>query len=376
MSRLNLIIADSDEVYLESLSNALINNYSKRFKINIFTNEEALIKFLDSSDFAVDILLISADLCTKIKNSDRINTLILLTGGRLPVGMQGQFAINRYQHIDMIVNEIIGYYSEKNRSEVFFTSEKGKSKVIGVYSPSGGSGKTSLSLCSSIYCAGKGLTVFYLNLENFNSSCPFFKKAGEHNLSKMIYYLKEDNLNITLKIEAIKCVDPVNKVHYFNPPDCSSELNELNPGEISRLIQALRKMDKYDVIFIDMRVGIDKNNKTLLELCDEVFLIYTQEYYSILKLKSFFTELEIFSQREKLSIKEKLRLILNKYLPNMPDRVGDSWNTGLECFSKIPYFNAIEEPNYSSDKLKFNLQFTECIQKLMEDVLRNEKTEL
>ena len=318
MTRLSISIADTDEAYLQSFCASLVNNYSKRFRTCVFTNTEALKKSFDSTDSVVDILLISPEIFNEVLPLERINTLLVFSSSRQVLEIKNDGIINKYQHLDIIVKDIIWAYSQKNNNEIITTSGKRKAKIIGVYSPSGGVGKTSVAVCSAVCCAQSGLPVFYFNYESFNSSNSFISETSEQNLSKILYYLRENSKNLALKIEATKCIDPINKVHFFNSPESSLELDEMEVDEIVCLVETLRDLDQYEVIFIDMASSFNKNIIALMELCDQIVLIHTQESYCNAKLKLFFSELEILKLQTSTAILEKLKIILNKFNPEIP----------------------------------------------------------
>jgi len=92
--------------------------------------------------------------------------------------------------------------------------------VVAIYSPIGGSGKTTVAVNSAVHCAKKGLEVFYLNLENFQSTPLYFNCKKERNLSELLRCLKQGR-NVAAKIRQIKQKDADYGVHYFVPPEMS-----------------------------------------------------------------------------------------------------------------------------------------------------------
>lgn len=323
MRRLNLAIADTDENYVESLADFLIARYSELFQVSSFTKIDYLIKYLEKSKVKADILLINPDMFSDSISLEAAGCVIFLTVGNPPAGCKGYDTVNKYQHGDMLVSDIINIFSEEDCDGICTKYGNRKTRVIAVCSPAGGAGKTCISVASSIVCAQLGLSAFYLNLEGIHSTKLFFNCESEQNFSKMIYYLKERDENLALRIEGIRCIDHQYNVHYFSPPDSILELDELLPDEMQLLIRQLKFTGRYDIVFVDMPGGFDRRNLALLEACDEVFLIITPDELSLAKTEVLLTELEMLSQKNDWQLYNRLTLIMNKYRNNGPFRFDD-----------------------------------------------------
>lgn len=317
VGRISLVIADSDPYYVESIVNFLISNYHRRFQVNSFTKTDCLAAFLSESKRKVDILLISPELYSDSLDSHKINTPILLCDGKEVRHIKGYKTVNKYQHGDRIVSSIINIFSENTDSNLCTVNNTRKTKIIAVYSPAGGVGKTCIAVCSSILCAQKGLATLYLNLENSQSTTFFFKGSSALNLSNILYNLKDTDGNFNLKMEGIKCVDPKYNVHYFLPPDNSLELDEVHPDELKFLMQQLKSAGLYDVVFVDMTNNFDKRNIALLEACDDIFFVTTADEISKTKVKSMINQLNMLPDNSDSAIWNKAIVILNKWANNM-----------------------------------------------------------
>ena len=59
------------------------------------------------------------------------------------------------------------------KNEGFAVKESNKTKLVSVYSPIGGAGKTTIAANACINCAREGMKVFYINLETIGSTFCF-----------------------------------------------------------------------------------------------------------------------------------------------------------------------------------------------------------
>lgn len=351
MARINLIIADTDEAYNEGIVNFIMRNHSIKFQVSSFTRASSLQDYLSQVDEKVDILLISPELYSEQIPADKVRALILLTSGKR-AETTGQDVINKYQHAEKIVSDITGIFAEKYEGQIHVAGGSKTTRVVGVYSPSGGTGKTCIALAASIQCAQNGLSTFYLNLEDLNSSTWFLKEDGEKSLSKALYYIKENNKNLTLKIEGTRCIEPLYNIHYFSPLESALEMEEILPDELETLIRQLRIMGQYDLIFLDMTNSFSSKNLKVLNSCDDIFLVFTQDMLAGAKVKGFMSELSIHSANECNKILDKSIFILNKYDMTLPTEFSALSDIGKAFEVMLPEdlrLKSIKEPNVLDD---------------------------
>lgn len=365
MSKIHLIIADGDEDYVDSITNYIVNNYSHRFQVNSFTKEEYLLDYISSNEGKVDILLLCPQWYTNSISKDRVDTIIILSGGMLIDEAIDCEMINKYQRGDKLVSGILNCFAEVNPNKYYISDKDRKTKVIAVYSPIGGIGKTSIAVGSSMKSAEDGKSVFYLNLENMQSTSNFFDCENCQSISNVLYYIKEKKKNITLKIEGIRCTDPQYGIHYFSPPQSCIDLDEMSIDELEYLINKLKLSRNYDEIFIDMSTKLDEKNVSILNVSDEIILILGQEDLDRTKINLFMTQLDAFSKKNCLDLFPKIKMVLNKYTQSKMKQI-EAKELGDKCIEvKIP---AIYEPidiNRNNYRKEMKIEFKSAIAELL-----------
>lgn len=312
MARLTLVIADSDKFYVEGLEDFLIDKYSNRFQINTFTKESNLMNFLSNLEKKVDILLISSDLFKDSIPKAKYKTIIILSDGRVSNDAKGLDVISKFQHGEKLVNCILNIYSDKNNEDSIIINGQKITKIICSFSPVGGSGKTSVLSALAVQTALRGKEVLYLDLESFSSTGFIFGQNPEKSISNLFYHVKEKNKNIHLKIEMQRAIHESSKVHYFSPPESSLELEEMTSIEICSLVDEIRSMNFYDVVFIDLSSNIGKMNYSVMELVDEVLLVIPHDRTAEARIKQFDKDIEIISRKMKKDLRQKIKLVVNK----------------------------------------------------------------
>ncbi len=313
MRRLNLVIADTDEVYVQNVVNYLLTNYLQRLQVSSFTKQELLYDFLSGLN-RVDVLLISPDMCSETMPKKSDTKMFLLTQGETSVKDEGRDFIDKHQVGDEFINKLLDMFSEGEEDAVILEEPARdiETKVVAIYSPIGGTGKTTIAINSAVYCAKKGLKVFYLNLETFQSTPLFFNCKSDRNLSELLRCLKQGE-NLGTKIKEIRQIDPDCNVHYFVPPEDIIDLKETDSREIKALIDAFRSIRLYDIVILDMSSELNDRNIALLETSDEVVMVLAQDAVSNIKAEYVSEQLEKLFARYGLDLSGKLTVALNRY---------------------------------------------------------------
>lgn len=319
MKKINLVIADEDSDYVGSLVDYLMFYHARKFSVTSFTEEAQLKEYLEDRASQPEILLVGGTFYEKLGDllQARHSLIIFLTSEKIKsekkeTGQVKGRSINKYQYGDKIVTEILQIFAEETSLSYAFPPACQKTKIMGVYSPIGGVGKTTLAIGASIQSAWEGKSCFYLNLENMASTSLYFTGEQEENISSILYFLKNNRRNLSLHLEKAKCVDPVYKIAYYHPPDSILDFNEDLTEELSILLKELRATSQYERIFVDMSSEINRNNLAVLRACDELILVAEQKMSAVTKIKGMFKELRLLGSREGWDISDKFHLVLNK----------------------------------------------------------------
>lgn len=365
MARLKLIIADTDETYIESIADYLMLNYSQKFQVSSFTDKQCLIEYL-SGDNKVDILLIESSLYSDDIPRANIDNVILLTPEKAPSATEDYYTICKYQKGDKIVSDIFNIYAQKGEGEQLSVTGDKNTKLIAVYSPIGGAGKTTIATSCAIQCAQRRLKVFYLNLEDFQSTPLFCDCKGDYNLSNILYYLKDKSNNLQLRIEGTKLIDSEYNLHYFAPPESLLDLQDSKPEELRTLLDEFRSMGQYDIVFVDMSSSFDDRNIAILEACDEILLVLPQDAVSDIKVELFAKEMNILQERRGIDFTEKINMVLNKYNSYMALEVDTAEVCGKSIEYYIPAVPGMMAIKGNNRLMDLEGIFTESIEELIE----------
>ena len=147
MAKYSVIIADLEQGYIQGLSRYLILKGDNEFTVNSFTKEQYLKEYLEKSQ--VDILLISPEMFSTELNLSNTRVIILNIEDRIPSDLVSYPYINKYQAGNIISKELVKILSEYSDDELVEENNGVRTQLIGVYSPIGGVGKTTISIALS-----------------------------------------------------------------------------------------------------------------------------------------------------------------------------------------------------------------------------------
>lgn len=312
MAKLNLVIADFDESYVRGLSEYINSNHSPAFLVSCFTKADSFIRFMEQQPPA-DVLLISPDFYDISIGYANIKLKLVLSQGAIRQEYQAFQVINKYSTGEKLIGEVVHLYSKLNPSELRLSPYSKDAEFIGVYSPAGGTGKTTIAAALSIQCAELGMQSFYLNLESIQSTGAFFNSNSKRNLSYIFYYLKEKGKSLSFNMDGIKSTDTDYGVWYFDPPESPLEYEEIDSDNLGQLIQGIKEMGCYDYVFIDMSNTFDMKNYKIMNLCDRIVLVTLQEPISMNKNKLLYNELVKLSDSDKDCVLDKFINVINRY---------------------------------------------------------------
>ncbi|MCL7748008.1 AAA family ATPase [Halalkalibacter alkaliphilus] len=332
MKKVSIVIADQDTSYIESLATYIRNSdYSSKFDLKLFSQKERLGQFL-SSDTHANILLAPTSMLPQELKGLRVDVVIGLSEQAQTTEGDSVQTIFKYQPLKNLLSQVLTIYYERNSEEPKKVVHDGGTKVISVFSATGGTGKTTVAYNLARQIAQLDSHVFYLNIELVNSTPLLFETEEENNSSPLLYYLKANSEQLASKVEEMAVQDDETGISFFNLLPSAEEMRDLSEEELELLLTNLVDSGSYNYIVIDLDSTV--NPKTLLALkkSDQVFWLLNNDIQSFHKTSYLLEELHSFLQDG--SFNERVSLVLNRYTGQIPELL-DEFN--LKITSYLPY---------------------------------------
>jgi len=207
--------------------------------------------------------------------------------------------IPKYQRISSLAGSILESYAEVDKGLNSFSVNK--ANITAVWSPSGGSGKTTVALAYAAHKVSAGKQAIYLSLENFSSTSVYFPDNGK-SISKAFEKLES---NAQVFMMSIRQQDNGSGISYFCSPQNYDDINILTANDIEMLVNACAA--GIDELVVDLSSQCDRRVQEVFNLADTVLLICDPSSTSQAKLKQFINQHNVFGL-----IQSKTVLINNK----------------------------------------------------------------
>lgn len=288
-----LLIVSSDKDYVDHLSRVLTEKHESVFEVTICTATERLAELQEGKKF--DIALVESSM--KAVSTDARLCFQLWSEESGVRGLEGVQRIPKYQRVSQIVSQILEGYAEVS------TAGPGEvqARVTAVWSPAGGSGKTTVSLAYAAQQVANRKKTTYLSLEPFSSQPVYFAGDGK---SISSVFTKLDG-NVDLLLQSIRQEDSGSGIGYFCKPDNYDDIAVLTDEDALCLIDACSAAA--DEVVVDLGSVWDEKISAILERADTVFVVVGGSRSGQAKWKQFCEQHNMLER-----LREKLVLVANR----------------------------------------------------------------
>lgn len=291
--KIQLLIASEDREYCQHLSQVLAQDLEDTFDVSICSSREKL------PEHHYDVGLFSPGM-SEICDLSKVDLALLLwdEAERMDAGNDSLEALRKYQRISHLAGAVMERYAKvAGRKRL---PDSARARVCAVWSPIGGSGKTTVALAYAAQQVAVGKKVVYLDLEPFSSVSSYFAKEGK-SISEAFEHLGG---NLELLLQSIRQTDSGSGIHYFCGPSNYDDMNILTYGDLEELITAAGH--GMDEVVLDLSSTCDERCKSLLNMADQVLLVADRSKRGSEKLQQFVSQSNLFEQ-----LRDKLTLVCN-----------------------------------------------------------------
>lgn len=291
--KIQLLIASEDKDYCQHLSQILAQDLEDTFDVSICSSKERL----PAHHYDVGLFSPSMSLACDLSKVD-LPLLLLDEAERTGEGDDSLEALRKYQRISRLAGEVMERYAKvAGRKRL---PDSARARVCAVWSPVGGSGKTTVALAYAAQQVSAGRKVVYLDLEPFSSVSTYFAEGGK-SISEAFEHLGG---NLELLLQSIRQKDAGSGIHYFCAPSNYDDMNILTSSDLEELIGAAGH--GMDEVVLDLSSTCDERCKSLLDMADRVLLVADRSKRSGEKLQQFIGQSNLFEQ-----LRGKLTLVCN-----------------------------------------------------------------
>ena len=295
-----MAVYDEDPFYAERLSDYVNRKEKGIFKAQAFTSKERLEEFARGND--VDVLLTGMPMDTEAISALQAAQKIYLTEERNADGGQEDREIYKYQSGDDIIREVMAAYCELPGVKGVFPGLAAKDKrIIGVYSPVGRCGKTSLSLSIGQVLA-KEEKVLFITLDTFSGFSQLLDEQWKRDMSDLLYYYKQGRFH-ALRLNSI--IYYLGDMAWLPPLRYPDDYSQVTTEEMAGFLVQILNESSYETIVLDIG-NYDRQVLPILDVCQVVYMPVKEDMISQAKLKEFEKYVDRFGNK---GLKEKFHKI-------------------------------------------------------------------
>ncbi len=210
--------------------------------------------------------------------------------------------IEKYQRISSIAGSVMENYAQFSSGTADLRKKYGH--ITAVWSPAGGTGKTTVALAYTARKASDGKNATYLSLENF-CSVPAFFPGSDHEKRSISIVFEKLETDVPMLLKSILQHDTGSGIDYYCGPKNYDDINILTAEDLEVLIQGCAS--NTEELVVDLPVQCDIKAKKLFELADTVLIVSDGSTITKVKLQQFMGQHNIAQQ-----IQGKCVLINNK----------------------------------------------------------------
>ena len=288
--------------YVKQLGNSL-------FDTRVFTKVSALKDFMKEN--RVDVLLASEQ-SEYEKVKAEAGFTILLTEGRMVRETDACPSVYKFQSAEQILREVFELCVEEceDKSNCYLPKQIRCCRQLAVFSPYGGTGKTTLSVVLG-HLLGANKKVLVVNLEAFSRPCGWLPEEEDGGLSKLVYYMKQGRKDLDMKLQSL--IRRVGNADYLSGVRHYLDIQGMGKRDLEQLFHALWEYTSYDVIIYDVSF-LNEGIESMLEQCDVW-------YEPVIEQAKGNVWVEKFSKEKQKILKEKWKQVILPKEDRLPENI-------------------------------------------------------
>lgn len=275
-----MAVYDEDPFYAERLSDYVNRKEKGIFAAQAFTSRERLKEF--AKEHEIDVLLTGAQETDGISGMESVQKIYLSEEQKGQEADNGP-QIYKYQSGDDIIREVMAVYCEIPEAKAEFPGLFQKEKrIIGVYSPVGRCGKTSLALAVGQVLA-KEEKLLFVTLDTFTGFTGLLDEQWKRDLSDLIYYYKQGRFK-GIRVNSV--IYYLGDMAWLPPIRFPDDYNQITAEEMAGLLLKISEESGYKTIVLDIG-NYGRQVLPILEICQVIYMPVKEDMISRAKIEEF-----------------------------------------------------------------------------------------
>lgn len=312
--KIKLALLESDSGYLSRVVPMFNNKYANELEIYSFTDVDAAMECLEEKK--IDVFLASDVFKINYAALPKRCGFAYLVESLDIDRIDTHKAICKFQKGELIYKQILSIYSEHVPNITGLSNvENDSMKTIAFCSPCGGVGTSTVAAACAISLTNSGYRVLYLNTEIYGESDMFFACDGQFDFSDIIYAVKSNKTNRSMKLQSTIKQD-VTGVNFYSSVKIPLDMMEMEIADYLTLQKELKSLGDYDYVILDMDFPKTQNDFKLFECCNSIVIVTDGSESAQIKIDKAIRAIQILDGQSDVAIQPRMWLLKNKIAVN------------------------------------------------------------
>ena len=205
------------------------------------------------------------------------HVVVLLYAGVIPAEYQDFYKVSKMVALDEIYREVMNLYA-KTQNLISISRDQKKTKVITFFSPTGGSGKTSIALLTANILAEMGKRVLFVPLEDFNDRRLLYGAAEATGALEQLFTGADMTAAIRYELNRLAVRNPQTNLNYLIGLESPEDKTAVDTEDWQKFLELLQKETDYEYLIFDLSVSEVFSRRHWIEQSDYVFCVGAKGY--------------------------------------------------------------------------------------------------
>lgn len=312
--KIKLALLESDSGYLHRVVSMFHNKFANELEIYSFTDVEAALGCLEEKK--IDVFLASDAFKINYAAIPKRCGFAYLVESLDIDRVDSHKAVCKFQRGELIYKQVLSIYSEHVPNIIGMSNIVNDAmKTIAFCSPCGGVGTSTTAAACAIALANSGYRVLYLNTEIYGESDVFFACDGQFDFSDVIYAVKSNKTNRSLKLQSSVKQD-VTGVFFYSSVKVPLDMMEMSAADYVTLQNELKALGCYDYVILDMDFPKTQKDFEIFEYCNSIVVVTDGSENSQIKLNKAVHAVQILDGMSDVALQPRMWLLKNKIATN------------------------------------------------------------
>jgi cellulose biosynthesis protein BcsQ len=278
----NLVaVCDRQIEYAHRLMEYMNRKNSFFMKAAAFSEEDSIVEY--GFQNKIDFLLISENILNEKTAAVKAKKKLVLSESRYPEHLSDIKNIYKYQPAGNIVREVMSSYEAENAVLRNDNRWRDRKKIIGIYTPAGGTRKTTFSLALGQILA-RQMPALYINMESFSGLQDILGLSCRSGLGDLLYYAKQPGADPAAKLPLMTVT--VQNLDIVPPVQSPEDLRDISSLEWTEIFSGILSKSAYEVLLLEFGNEI-RDIADIIEYCSVLYVPVREDPPAKAKIEEF-----------------------------------------------------------------------------------------